>query len=83
MDNGTRSLSRLINKTVPYLKKIKNIKFYVCIDHLEEKSKNEIFTSKNIVPVSGLKKMHEKVDVKFKYYINYPDLNRRMDCWVH
>jgi uncharacterized protein (TIGR00661 family) len=62
MDNGTRSLSQLINKTVPYLKNIKNIEFYVCIDHLDEKSKNEIFISKNIVPVSGLKKMHEKVE---------------------
>jgi len=62
MDNGNRSLSVLINKTVPYLKKIKNIEFYVCIDHLDEKVKNEIFNSKNIIPVSGLKKMHEKVE---------------------
>ncbi len=61
MDNGTRSLSGLINKTVPYLKKISNIEFYVCIDHLSQKFKDQIYMSNNIVPVSGLKNMHEKL----------------------
>ena len=81
MDNGTRSLSGLINKTVPYLKKIKNIMFYVCIDHLEEKSKNEIFTSKNIVPVSGLKKMHEKVE-ESDFIIARGGFNTISECLV-
>ena len=61
MDNGTRSLSSLINKTVPYLKNIENIVFYVCIDHLSQKIKDQIFVSDNIIPVSGLKNMHEKL----------------------
>tara|TARA_B100000767_G_scaffold273570_1_gene304089 strand:- start:2798 stop:3916 length:1119 start_codon:yes stop_codon:yes gene_type:complete len=81
MDNGTRSLSRLINKTVPYLKKIKNIEFYVCIDHLDEKNKNEIFASKNIVPVSGLKKMHEKVE-ESDFIIARGGFNTISECLV-
>jgi uncharacterized protein (TIGR00661 family) len=81
MDNGTRSLSGLINKTVPYLKKIKNIEFYVCIDHLEEKSKNEIYASNNIVPVSGLKKMHEKVE-EADFIIARGGFNTISECLV-
>ncbi len=61
MDNGTRSLSSLINKTVPYLKKIDDMQFYVCVDHLSQKIRNQIYSSDNIVPVSGLKNMHEKL----------------------
>ncbi len=61
MDNGTRSLSSSINKTVPFLKSIKNIQFYVCIDNLNQNFKEQIFISNNIVPVSGLKNMHEKL----------------------
>ena len=63
MDNGKRSLSTLINQTVPYLKKIKDIEFYVSIDYLSEKFKNIIYNSNNIIPVSGVKSMHEKLAV--------------------
>lgn len=61
MDNGTRSLSSLINKTIPYLENINKVQFYVSIDNLKENYKNKIFISENIVPVSGLKNMHEKL----------------------
>ena len=61
MDNGKRSLSTLINQTVPYLVKIKDIEFYVSIDYLSEKFKNTIYNSNNIIPVSGVKSMHEKL----------------------
>ena len=61
MDNGTRSLSTMINKTIPYLLNEKKIEFTVCIDHLEEKSKNYVYESKNFIPVSGLKNMHSKL----------------------
>ena len=61
MDNGNRSLSKMINKSIFHLLKVKNIEFTICIDHLDEKSKNYIYTSKNFIPVSGLRNMHAKL----------------------
>lgn len=60
MDNGTKTLSKLIDQTVPHLPKIKNLDFYLSIDNLKNTSKKTIIESENIMPTSGLKSMHEK-----------------------
>lgn len=60
MDNGTKTLSKLIDKTVPHLNKIKELDFYLSIDNLNNRSKKIIIESENILPTSGLKAMHEK-----------------------
>ena len=38
MDNGTKTLSKLIDKTIPYLTKIKRLEFHLSVDNLKEKS---------------------------------------------
>lgn len=61
MDNGNQTLRSLIIKTIPYLKYIKNIEFFIRTDLLDEKSKKIVSESKNLVPVIGLKKTHSKI----------------------
>jgi len=81
MDNGTRSLSSLINKTVPYLKNITNNEFYVCIDNLSQKFKNKILLSENVIPVSGLQNMHETL-AKTDIVIARGGFNTISECLV-
>ena len=50
MDNGTKTLSKLIDKTVPHLNKIKELDFYLSIDNLNNRSKKIIIESENILP---------------------------------
>ncbi len=81
MDNGKRSLSTLIEKTVPYLEKIKDIEFYVCIDYLSEKFKSIIYNSENIIPVSGIKDMHQKL-AETDFLIARGGFNTISECLV-
>jgi len=61
MDNGTKTLSKLIEKSIPFLKYIKNVFFYVGIKNFNEEIKNEIANSKNIIPIYGLRKIHHTI----------------------
>tara|TARA_B100000963_G_scaffold362021_2_gene402171 strand:- start:13315 stop:14427 length:1113 start_codon:yes stop_codon:yes gene_type:complete len=61
MDNGNSTLRSLIIKTIPYLKKIKNIEFIIRTDLLDKKSQKEIMESDNLIPVFGLKNTHSKI----------------------
>ena len=61
MDNGTKTLSVFIKKTIPYLKYIKNVNFFVGIKSYNQKIKKNIIDSKNIFPVNGLKKIHHTI----------------------
>ena len=81
MDNGKRSLSTLIDKTVPYLEKIKDIEFYISIDYLSEKFKSIIYNSDNIVPVSGVKDMHQRL-AETDFLIARGGFNTISECLV-
>jgi len=59
MDNGTRTLSNLIEKALPDLIYSEKLRFFVGIDSLSESAKKIIVESTNMIPISGLKKMHE------------------------
>lgn len=61
-DNGTKVLSKLIQETISYLKFSKNIIFFVNIENLRNAEKKKVYESKNIIPVNGLKEMHESLN---------------------
>ncbi len=61
MDNGNYTLRNHIIKSLPYLKKINDREFVIRIDSLNEKQKKIITSSKNLLPVEGLRETHEKV----------------------
>lgn len=62
MDNGTKTNSELIKKTIVYLKKIKYIDFYIAVDNYSNNLKNYIAEQINLIPVSGLKNMHRLIE---------------------
>ena len=62
MDNGTKTNSELIKKTIVYLKKIKYIDFYIAVDNYSNNLKNYIAEQENLIPVSGLKNMHRLIE---------------------
>lgn len=61
MDNGTQTMRSLINKSLPYLSKLKNITFFIGSKSFESTSKKNLSLYKNLLPVFGLKKMHKKI----------------------
>ena len=65
MDNGTKTLSKLISKIIPLISNNKRFIFYIGINSLNSKSKKIITESKNLYPVNGLKGIYsciKKVD---------------------
>lgn len=62
MDNGTKTNSELIKKTIPYLNKNKDIDFYIAVDNYDLTLKNYVAEQKNLVPISGLKNMHRLIE---------------------
>ena len=62
MDNGTKTNSNLIQKTVKYLKNIKNIDFYLAVDNFPDKLKRLVAEQKNLIPIQGLKNMHGLIE---------------------
>ncbi len=61
MDNGTKTNSHLIQKTIKYLKNMQNIDFYISVDNFSEKLKIYIAEQKNLIPIQGLKNMHRLI----------------------
>tara|TARA_B100001121_G_scaffold310333_1_gene340765 strand:+ start:1645 stop:2763 length:1119 start_codon:yes stop_codon:yes gene_type:complete len=61
MDNGTKNLSNNIDETIPYLKKIEKCIFYIGTYSLKKQTIRNIISSKNLVPVTGLKNMHSYI----------------------
>ena len=59
MDNGTKTLSNLIEKALPELAKSPKYRFFVGIDTLSNSAIKQVAESSNMIPVSGLKEMHE------------------------
>ncbi len=61
MDNGTKTNSHLIQKTIKYLKNMQNIDFYISVDNFPDKLKLYIAEQKNLIPIQGLKNMHRLI----------------------
>ncbi|MDC0402623.1 hypothetical protein OAM14_00530 [Candidatus Pelagibacter sp.] len=61
MDNGTKTNSILIQKTVKYLNKMPNIDFYISVDNFSDKLKLLVAKEKNLIPIQGLKNMHNLI----------------------
>ena len=61
MDNGTKTNSTLIQKTVKYLNKMPNIDFYISVDNFSDKLKLLVAKEKNLIPIQGLKNMHNLI----------------------
>ena len=55
MDNGNRTMTKLIENTLIYLKNLKNISFILRTDFLSKKSKKIISSSNNMTGIRGLK----------------------------
>jgi uncharacterized protein (TIGR00661 family) len=62
MDNGTKTNSSLIQETIRYLKKLKNIDFYISVDNFPDKIKTYVAEQRNLIPVEGLKNMHRLIE---------------------
>lgn len=61
MDNGTKNLSNNIEETISHLKKIEKCIFYIGTYSLKKQTIRKIISSKNLVPVTGLKNMHSYI----------------------
>ena len=61
MDNGTKTNSSLIQKTVKFLKNMKHIDFYISVDNFPDKLRKYIAQEKNLIPILGLKNMHRLI----------------------
>ena len=61
MDNGTKTNSNLIQKTVKYLKNMQHIDFYISVDNFPDQLKLYIAQQKNLIPIQGLKNMHRLI----------------------
>ena len=61
MDNGTKTNSNLIQKTVKYLKKMQHIDFYISVDNFSDQLKTYVAKQKNLIPIQGLKNMHRLI----------------------
>ena len=61
MDNGTKTNSKLIQKTIKYLKNLPYIDFYISIDNFSNNLKTYIAQEKNLIPIQGLKNMHRLI----------------------
>ena len=61
MDNGTKTNSKLIQKTIKYLENLPYIDFYISIDNFSNNLKAYIAQEKNLIPIQGLKNMHRLI----------------------
>ncbi len=61
MDNGTKTMSRLISQTIPYISKIKKYIFYIGVSSLSNEAVEIILRSNNMLPVATLKGMYSYI----------------------
>ena len=81
MDNGNRTMTKLIENTLIYLKKFDNISFILRTDFLSKKSKKVIFHSKNMTGIKGLKETHQNI-VYADFIIARGGFNTITECLV-
>ena len=61
MDNGTNTLTQLIESTLPQLELLPEIRFFLATDNLSEQAVAQVEKMKNVVPIRGLKTMHSYI----------------------
>ncbi len=81
MDNGTKTLNKLISKIIPLLSKSDKFNFYIGINSLNKKSKKIIAESKNLYPVIGLKGIYSCIK-KVDHVIVRGGFNSITECLV-
>lgn len=81
MDNGNRTMTRVIENTLIYLKNLKNISFVLRTDFLSKKSKKIISSSDNMTGIRGLKETHQNI-VYADFIIARGGFNTISECLV-
>lgn len=81
MDNGTKTLNKLISKIIPLLSKNNKYNFYIGINSLDNMSKKIITESKNLYPVIGLKSIYSCIK-KVDHVIVRGGFNSITECLV-
>ena len=81
MDNGTKTLNKLISKIIPLLSQNKKYNFYIGINSLNNMSKKIITESKNLYPVIGLKSIYSCIK-KVDHVIVRGGFNSITECLV-
>ena len=81
MDNGNRTMTKQIERSLKILTRIKNVDFTLRKDFLSKKSKNIINKSKNLKGISGLKRTHEFI-METDFIIARGGFNTISECLV-
>ena len=81
MDNGNRTMTRHIERSLKNLTKIKHVDFILRKDFLSKKSKNIIKKSKNLKGIGGLKRTHEFI-MQSDFIIARGGFNTISECLV-
>ncbi len=81
MDNGTKTLCRLIESSVSTLATIPDICFYLAVDSLSGYALEIVDRAPNIVPVHGLKNMHSHIP-KMDFILARGGFNTLTECLI-
>lgn len=81
MDNGNRTMTKHIERSLKKLTKINHVDFILRKDFLSKKSKNIIKKSKNLRGISGLKRTHEFI-MESDFIIARGGFNTISECLV-
>ena len=79
MDNGTKTLSSLISKSLKYLSKSKKFIFYIGTSTLKKNDIKYISKQKNLIPISDLNSIYEQIQ-KADYVIARGGFNTLTEC---
>lgn len=82
MDSGTKTLSKLISDTIPYISKMKKYIFYIGISSLTKEAVEMILNSNNILPVTTLKGMYSYIG-KVDHVIVRGGFNSITECLLY
>lgn len=81
MDSGTKSLSNLISATIPYILNTKKYNFFVGINSLNTKAKNEVLKSNNLQAVTSLTGLYSYIS-KVDFVITRAGFNSLTECLI-
>ena len=82
MDNGTKTLSKFISKSLIFMEKNSKFKFYVGAATLNKKDLNFVINSKNIIPIQGLTSIYSEIS-KVDYVIARGGFNTISECLIN
>ncbi len=82
MDNGTKTLSNFISKSLIFMEKNSKFQFYVGAATLNKKDLNFVINSKNIIPIQGLTSIYSEIS-KVDYVIARGGFNTITECLIN